>query len=130
MKSKKINKETIQDLAVRETKFDAFGIGDVIEISQWVIEGTTKRIQAFRGNLIAQSRNAGSSTITVRKISADGIAVEKIYPLYSPVIDAIKLISKGKVRRAKLYYVRHKVGKAANIKEKIVKKSGASATVA
>ncbi|HSW76772.1 MAG TPA: 50S ribosomal protein L19 [Candidatus Saccharimonadales bacterium] len=123
MKSKKINKETIQDLAVRETNFPEFNIGDVIEVSQWVLEGTTKRLQAFQGNVIARSNNAGSSTFTVRKVSADGVAVEKIYPVYSPIIDSIKLVSKAKVRRAKLYYVRHKVGKSALIKEKIVKKT-------
>ena len=123
MKSKKINKETIQNLAVRETNFAEFSIGDVIQVSQWVLEGTTKRLQVFQGNVIAQNNNAGSSTFTVRKMSADGIAVEKIYPIYSPIIDSIKLVSKAKVRRAKLYYVRHKVGKAAAIKERIVKKA-------
>ncbi|MCX5924085.1 MAG: 50S ribosomal protein L19 [Candidatus Dependentiae bacterium] len=130
MKSKKINKETIQELAVKETGFPVFGIGDVIEVSQWVLEGTTKRIQAFQGNVIAKNNNAGSSTFTIRKMAADGIAVEKIYPIYSPIIDSIKLVSKAKVRRAKLYYVRHKVGKAAAIKEKIVKKVKKVAPVA
>lgn len=131
MKSKKINKETIQSLAVRETNHAAFSIGDVIEVAQWVQEeatkgankGATKRLQIFKGNVIARNNNAGSSTFTIRKIAADNIAVERIYPVYSPIIDSIKLISKAKVRRAKLYYVRDKVGKSGLIKERIVRKS-------
>jgi len=123
MKSKKLNKETIQSLAVRETSYPEFGIGDVIEVSQWVQEGDNKRIQAFRGNVIARSNNAGSSTFTVRKIGSDSIAVERIYPFYSPIIDSIKLVAKAKVRRAKLYYIRHKVGEDAVIKEKVIRRA-------
>ena len=122
MKSNKFNKETIQSLAVRELNFANFGIGDKVEVSQWVQEGDTKRIQIFLGNVIARSNNAGSSTFTVRKIGADDVAVERIYPLYSPIIDSIKVVAKAKVRRAKLYYIRHKVGESARIKEKTVKK--------
>jgi large subunit ribosomal protein L19 len=123
MKSKKINKETIQSFAVRETSYPEFGIGDVIEISQWVQEGDSKRLQVFRGNVIARSNNAASSTFTVRKIGADNVAVERIYPFYSPIIDSITLIAKAKVRRAKLYYIRHKVGEDAVIKEKVVRRA-------
>lgn len=122
MKSKKLNKETIQSLAVRELSFPTFGIGDVIEVSQWVQEGDKKRIQAFQGNVIAMSNNAGSSTFTVRKIGADNVAVERIYPLYSPIIDSIKLVAQAKVRRAKLYYIREKMGEDAVIEEKVVRK--------
>lgn len=123
MKSNKFNKETIQSLAVRELNFANFGIGDKIEVSQWVQEGDNKRIQTFLGNVIARNNNAGSSTFTVRKIGADEVAVERIYPLYSPIIESIKIVAKAKVRRAKLYYVRGKVGEASRIKEKIVKKT-------
>ncbi len=123
MKSKKINKETIQSLAVRELSYPAFGIGDVIEVSQWVQEGDKKRIQVFHGNVIARSNNAASSTFTVRKIGADNVAVERIYPLYSPIIDSIKLVAQAKVRRAKLYYIREKVGEDAVIAEKVVRKA-------
>lgn len=130
MKSNKINKETVQLLAVRELSFPAFGIGDKIEVAQWVQEGDNKRIQTFVGNVIAKSNNAGSSTFTVRKIGADDVAVERIYPLYSPIIDSIKVIAQAKVRRAKLYYIRHKVGEAAKIKEKVVKKADRKATTA
>lgn len=125
MKSKKLNKETIQSIATRELSYPDFKIGDVIEVAQWVQEGgdDSKRIQLFKGNVIAKSNNAISSTFTVRKIGADGVAVERIYPLYSPIIDSIKLLAKARVRRAKLYYVRDKVGSAATIKEKVVRKS-------
>lgn len=123
MKSNKINKETVQALAVSERGFPAFGIGDKIEVSQWVQEGDSKRIQTFLGNVIAKSNNAGSSTFTVRKIGADDVAVERIYPFYSPIIQSIKLVAKGRVRRAKLYYIRHKVGEASRIKEKVVRKA-------
>lgn len=123
MKSNKLNKETVQLLAVRELNFPKFGIGDKIEVSQWVQEGDNKRIQIFLGNVIAKSNNAGSSTFTVRKIGADDVAVERIYPLYSPIIDSIKVLAQAKVRRAKLYYVRDKVGESAKIKEKVMKKT-------
>ncbi|MBP9765029.1 50S ribosomal protein L19 [Candidatus Babeliales bacterium] len=123
MKSKKLNKETIQSLAVRDIAYPAFGIGDKIEVAQWVQEGDNKRVQTFQGNVIAKNNNAGSSTFTVRKIAADGVAVERIYPLYSPIIDSIKIVAKAEVRRAKLYYIRHKVGEDAVIKERVVRKS-------
>ena len=123
MKSNKLNKETIQSLAVKELNFPEFGIGDKIEVAQWVQEGDNKRIQTFLGNVIAKNNNAGSSTFTVRKIGADDVAVERIYPIYSPIIDSIKVVAKAKVRRAKLYYIRHKVGEASRIKEKVVRKA-------
>ena len=78
MKSNKLNKETIQSLAVRELNFPKFGIGDKIEVAQWVQEGDSKRIQTFLGNVIAKSNNAASSTFTVRKSGADDVAVERI----------------------------------------------------
>ncbi len=130
MKSNKINKETVQLLAVSERGFPAFGIGDKIEVSQWVQEGDSKRIQTFLGNVIAKSNNAGSSTFTVRKIGADDVAVERIYPFYSPIIQSIKLVAKGRVRRAKLYYIRDKVGEASKIKEKVVRKNAAKKVTA
>lgn len=123
MKSNKLNKETVLSLGQRTLNFPKFGIGDVVEISQWVQEGDNKRIQTFQGNVIAKNNNAGCSTFTVRKIGADGVAVERIYPLHAPVVDSIKLVAKAKVRRAKLYYVRDKVGEAAQIKEKVMKKT-------
>lgn len=126
MKSKKLNKETIQSIATRDLSYPKFDIGDVIEVAQWIKEGDAeKRIQLFKGNVIAKNNNAASSTFTVRKNAADGVAVERIFPLYSPVIDSIKLVAKARVRRAKLYYIRDKVGSDAVIKEKVVRKSSA-----
>lgn len=125
MKSKKLNKETIQSIATRDLSYPDFKIGDAIEVAQWVQEGDEgKRIQIFQGNVIAKNNNAASSTFTVRKIAADGVAVERIFPLYSPIIDSVKLVSKARVRRAKLYYIRHKVGEDAVIKQKVVRKNG------
>jgi large subunit ribosomal protein L19 len=124
MISKKLNKETIQSIATRDVSYPDFGIGDVIEVAQWIKEGDEeKRIQLFKGNVIARNNNAGSSSFTVRKNAADGVAVERIFPLYSPIIDSIKLVAKAQVRRAKLYYIRHKVGEDSVIKEKVVRKS-------
>ncbi|MBI2345215.1 50S ribosomal protein L19 [Candidatus Dependentiae bacterium] len=129
MKSKKLNKETIQSIATRDLSYPDFQIGDVVEIAQWVQEGDeNKRIQTFQGNVIAKSNNAASSTFTVRKMAADGVAVERIFPLYSPIIDSIRLVSKARVRRAKLYYIRHKVGEDAIIKEKVVRKTAKAST--
>lgn len=122
MKARNLTKETISDLAVQERNFPDFGIGDVIAVSQWVQEGETKRIQIFEGNVIARHNNGASSTFTVRKKSANDIAVERIYPYYSGMIDSIKLVSRADVRRAKLYYIRDRVGKAGAIKKRVEKK--------
>ncbi len=83
--------------------------GDLIEVHQRIIEGDKKRIQIFRGILIAKKHSGSRETITVRKISK-GIGVEKIFPIHSPLVEDIKLIKKGSSRRAKLYYLRDKVG--------------------
>lgn len=123
MKAKGFTKETISSLGMYERNFPEFGIGDIIAVSQWITEGNQKRLQVFEGNVIARHNKGASSTITVRKISAKGIAVERIYPLYTPMIDSIKVTMKAKVRRAKLYYLRDRVGKAARVKEKIEKKN-------
>lgn len=123
MKSKKITKETIESLGIRETNIPAFGIGDVVEVVQWVQEGDNKRKQIFTGNVIAKRNQGASSTFTVRKIAADGIAVERIYPVNSPIIDSVTVKTEAKVRRAKLYYLRDRIGKKAAVKEKIVKKT-------
>ena len=80
-----------------------------------------RQLQVFEGDVICQSRNGISSTFTVRKISANSVAIERIFPVFSPLIDSIKVVRRGAVRRAKLYYLRDRVGKAARVKEKIVK---------
>jgi large subunit ribosomal protein L19 len=123
MKAKKITKETIGQLAVYERNFPAFEIGDGIAVSQRIKEGDKERLQVFEGDVIAMHNNGASSTFIVRKISANSIAVERIFPYYSPLIDSIALVRKADVRRAKLYYLRDRVGKAARVKEKIQTKA-------
>ena len=95
-----------------------FKAGDTVSLGVRVIEGDTSRIQQFEGIVIAISSGSGTSkTFTVRKIS-NGVGVERIFPFHSPNLDSIKVLKKGKVRRAKLYYLRDRVGKAAKVKEK------------
>lgn len=123
MKAQGFTKETINSFGMYDRNFPQLCIGDIIAVSQWVVEeGNKKRIQIFEGNLIAQHKKGASTTFTVRKISANGVSVEKIFPLYSPMIDSIKVVMKAQVRRAKLYYLRDRVGKAARVREKIEKK--------
>ena len=94
-----------------------FSIGDTIRVSVKVVEGDKERIQPFDGVVIARRGSTTRETFTVRKISF-GVGVERIFPLYSPSIDKIEVLKRGSVRRAKLYYIRGKKGKAAKIKEK------------
>ena len=95
-----------------------FKPGDTISVGVKVIEGNRSRVQLFDGVVISQSAGSGTSkTFTVRKIS-NGIGVERIFPYHSPIIDSVKILKKGKVRRAKLYYLRNLKGKAARIKTK------------
>ena len=95
----------------------SFRSGDTVNVGVKVVEGSKSRIQNFEGVVIAISSGGGlDKTFTVRKIS-NGVGVERIFPLNSPNIDSIKVLKKGKVRRAKLYYLRELKGKAARIKE-------------
>ena len=96
----------------------SFKSGDTINIGVKVVEGDKSRVQSFEGVVIAKSSGGGmDKTFTVRKIS-NGVGVERIFPINSPNIESIKVIRKGKVRRAKLYYLRNLKGKAARIKER------------
>ncbi|MFZ5908051.1 MAG: 50S ribosomal protein L19 [Nitrospirota bacterium] len=95
----------------------AFNVGDTVRVSVKVIEGDKERIQPFDGVVIAKRGGSTRETFTVRKISF-GIGVERIFPLFSPSIHKIDVLKHGDVRRAKLYYLRGKKGKAAKIKEK------------
>ena len=93
-----------------------FKPGDTVSVGVKVTEGNRSRVQLFDGVVISQSAGAGTSkTFTVRKIS-NGVGVERIFPYHSPIIDSVKVLKKGKVRRAKLYYLRNLKGKAARIK--------------
>ena len=96
-----------------------FFSGDMVSVGVKVIEGNRSRVQFFEGTVIAISSGSNiSKTFTVRKIS-NGVGVERIFPFHSPNIDSMKVIKKGKVRRAKLYYLRSRKGRAAKVKEKV-----------
>jgi large subunit ribosomal protein L19 len=95
-----------------------FNIGDTVRVKVKVVEGSRERIQAFEGIVIAKKHGRLSETFTVRRISF-GVGVERTFPLHSPKISSIEVVRKGKVRRAKLYYLRKLKGKAAKIKEDI-----------
>ena len=94
-----------------------FKAGDTVKVYSRIKEGDKERIRVFEGVVIRKKKGTTGATFTVRKISY-GVGVEKIFPLHSPTIDNIKVISKGKVRRARLYYLRKLRGKAARLKEK------------
>lgn len=120
MKARMLTKETISQFGMRDIKLPEFGVGDTVAVSLRIKEGDKERIQLFQGDVIAIKRNGSSSTFTVRKIGAHSIAVERILPFNSPLIKDIKVVKHGDVRRAKLYYVRDRVGKSARLKELIL----------
>jgi large subunit ribosomal protein L19 len=94
-----------------------FNVGDTVRVSVKVVEGDKERIQPFEGVVIARRGSGTRETFMVRKVSF-GIGVERIFPLWAPAIEKVEVLKKGRVRRAKLYYLRSKKGKAAKIKEK------------
>ena len=96
----------------------AFEAGDTVKVHVRIQEGAKERIQIYEGLCIAKKHGGARETVTVRKISAGGIGVERIFPLHGTVIDHIDVVRRGRVRRAKLYYIRELRGKAARIKEK------------
>ena len=95
-----------------------FNVGDTVRVHNRIKEGARERIQFFDGTVIAKKNGGVSETFTVRRIS-NGVGVEKTFPLHSPNVVAVDVIREGKVRRAKLYYLRDRVGKAAKVKDKI-----------
>lgn len=123
MKANKFTKETISALGTYDRNFPKFEIGDAIAVSQKIKEGEKERLQVFEGDVIAISNNGAASTFVVRKIGANSVPVERIFPYYAPFIDSIKCIRKGKVRRSKLYFMRDRVGKSSRVREKIVSKA-------
>ena len=122
MKPNFLTKETILDYQVKDRGFPEFRVGDTIEVAQRVIEGEKERIQGFKGDVIAMKKRGIATTFVVRYIGADGIGVERIFPFHSPMINEIKIIRQGVVRRGKLFYLRDRVGKHAKIEEKITTK--------
>ena len=107
------------EYAETRSKYPDFKAGDTVNVYVKIREGNKERVQLFRGTVIQRkNRNTNGETFTVRKIS-NGVGVERIFPIISPNIDSIELVRKGKVRKARLFYLRGKQGKAARIKEKI-----------
>ena len=109
---KELNKERLA------TEVPTVKVGDTVRVHVKVKEGSRERIQVFEGTVIAKKHGGIEETITVRRISY-GVGVEKVFPIHSPSIDHIEVVRSGKVRRAKLYYLRGRVGKGAKIKEKL-----------
>jgi len=105
-----IEKEYMKD------KVAEFNVGDTVKVFVKVVEGTRERLQAFEGTVIARKNGGIRESFTVRRISF-GVGVERVFPLHSPRIDRVEVVKRGKVRRAKLYYLRNLTGKAAKIKE-------------
>ena len=117
--------DIIRAIEAKQIKENAenFSVGDTVKVFFKIVEGTTERVQVFEGIVIAKNNSGVRKTFTVRKISY-GVGVERIFPMHSPRIEKIEVVRRGRVRRAKLYYLRSRAGKAAKVKELIVKKNG------
>ena len=107
----------IENEQIKEGK-ETFSVGDTVKVYFKIIEGTTERVQVFEVTVIALNNSGVRRTFTVRKISY-GVGVERIFPLASPRVEKVEVTRFGKVRRAKLYYLRDKVGKQAKVKERV-----------
>ena len=105
----------IEDAQIRKDALE-FSVGDTIKVHGLIKEGDKQRIQVFEGTVIKKQGGSNRATFTVRKLS-NGVGVEKTWPLHSPNVEKVEIVRKGKVRRAKLYYLRDRVGKAAKVKE-------------
>lgn len=101
-----------------KSELPRISVGDTVRVHILIKEGTRERVQIFEGTIIAKKHGGISETITVRRVSY-GVGVEKVFPIHSPHVSKIELVRKGKVRRAKLYYLRGRVGKAAKVKQDI-----------
>ena len=110
--------EIIKTIEAQQMRTDrpVFNVGDTVRVYVKVVEGSRERLQAFEGTVIAKRNGSNRETFTVRRVSY-GIGVERVFPLHSPRVDSIEVVRKGRVRRAKLYYLRERQGKAAKIKE-------------
>jgi large subunit ribosomal protein L19 len=108
--------KSIEDAQLREVA--EFKTGDTVRVHAKVKEGNRERIQVFEGTVIKRQNGGARETFTVRK-QASGVGVEKTWPVHSPIIEKIEVVRRGKVRRAKLYYLRDRVGKAAKVKERV-----------
>jgi large subunit ribosomal protein L19 len=110
--------EIIRSIEAQQLRTDrpSFNVGDTVRVFVKVVEGSRERLQAFEGTVIAKRNGSTRETFTVRRVSY-GIGVERTFPLHSPRVDSIEVVRRGRVRRAKLYYLRSRQGKAAKIKE-------------
>lgn len=111
-----LEKEQVEALEASKS-VPEFAAGDTVRVNVKVVEGTRERIQGFEGVVIGRSGQGLNESFTVRKLSY-GEGVERVFPIYSPLVDSIEVVRRGKVRRAKLYYLRGRTGKAARIAEK------------
>ncbi|MEG2173816.1 MAG: 50S ribosomal protein L19 [Desulfovibrionaceae bacterium] len=109
----------IQKIEREQMRLDipSFRSGDTVKVHLRIVEGEKERVQIFQGNVICIHRGTTNATFTVRKVS-DGVGVERIFPLHSPFIERVEMVSEGRVRRSRLYYLRELKGKAARIKPK------------
>ena len=112
-----MNTTELVEQALLRDDVPEFAPGDTVKVHVKVVEGNRERVQIFQGVVIARRGDGARESFTVRKLSF-GVGVERIFPLHSPIIDKIELVTRGDVRRAKLYYLRDRVGKAAKVKEK------------
>ena len=112
-----MNRTDLIDQASLRTDVPDFAPGDTLKVHVRVVEGNKQRVQVFQGVVIRRQGGGVQETFTVRKLSY-GVGVERTFPVHSPIIDKIEVFSRGDVRRAKLYYLRDRIGKAAKIKEK------------
>ncbi len=110
--------EIIKGIEAEQLKENApeFSVGDTVKVYGKIKEGNRERIQIFEGTVIKKQGGSNRATFTVRKLS-NGVGVEKTWPLHSPNVEKVEIVRKGKVRRAKLYYLRDRVGKSAKVKE-------------
>jgi len=118
MKANKLTKETILSYGITDRKFPEFRVGDTVEVDLIIKDGEKERIQPFAGDVLKIQKNGIATMFTVRRMGANGVGVERIFPLHAKTISAIRLVKQGKVRRANLIYLRERLGKAARIKEK------------
>ena len=110
--------EIIKNIEAAQLRTDIaeFHVGDTVRVHGKIKEGNRERIQVFEGTVIKKQNGSNRTTFTVRKLS-NGVGVEKTWPLHSPNVEKVEIVRKGKVRRAKLYYLRDRIGKAAKVKE-------------
>lgn len=108
--------EALHQARIAACNTDAYRVGDTVRVHYKVVEGDKERVQIFQGQVIRKRRGGVGATFTVRKVSYT-VGVERIYPMYSPRIDKVEVVSRGKVRRSKLYFLRDLEGKAARLKD-------------